>query len=357
MCSIVCVQCGFTLSEPKQNHQHPLYQLNNYLKKLYPTSLTNLIAKKKPTAEIQITDESTPQKTKDHINNNIGKKRENQKEIGTIEEQEYNHLGKHVANEVHQSQKLSLTAKNQFPEKPNMSDSLFKKDNHAFNYNPVGILEAKSFKETNTGLVHAHLEKQFTNSVAVSRSNLMREKHKKAILMRKKQLPHLNEEKQFSPVLRTSIKAGRRRSVARPSMVMPLFQKKYCTFNLNIISMFDTKSAVEANIGFGYRHLLKHFIFGVYGFYDFRRTPNKNLIPQLNIGAEVFSKNFEMRFNIYLPKDKKFILSKTDTFIRKTYSSYYTYSEATRVKYETALKGLDFEIGGHYRNIQSYLHI
>ena len=110
-----------------------------------------------------------------------------------------------------------------------------------------------------------------------------------------------SDTNKYSTSFEFSIKGGNQRFISRPGLVIPIYQSADSILNLNLINLFDSKGAIEGNIGIGFRKMLLDKIYGFYGFYDIRRTQNQNIFHQLTIGAEYFTQNTEFRANIYLP--------------------------------------------------------
>ncbi|NQY43833.1 MAG: inverse autotransporter beta domain-containing protein, partial [Legionellales bacterium] len=155
-----------------------------------------------------------------------------------------------------------------------------------------------------------------------------------------------SENRKYSPRIQTEGKIGNRRSIVRPAALIPLYQQSNSLIHLSLIGMSDTKSALEGNIGLGARHIVKDNIFGVYGFYDIRRSSQSNMIHQLTLGGEWFKKYFEFRFNIYLPQKKTFQISevKNQSYYRKSGSTI-DIELRSSTKVEQALPGFDIDIG------------
>ncbi|NQY42336.1 MAG: inverse autotransporter beta domain-containing protein [Legionellales bacterium] len=148
-----------------------------------------------------------------------------------------------------------------------------------------------------------------------------------------------------------SSKKSSKRNIARLGFVVPIFQEmdSYVSY-LTLIGMKDSAKHVEGNIGAGYRSFLNPaWIFGEYVFYDLRSTENNNLLGQITIGLEAFSKDIEIRLNGYLPTKKKYELKKYNSF-RANYNSHQNNTQLT-IKHnellEQGVPGFDIEFGGN----------
>ncbi len=156
-----------------------------------------------------------------------------------------------------------------------------------------------------------------------------------------------SDNNKYSPRVQIEGKVGNRRSIVRPSTLIPIYQRRDSMIHLSLIGMSDTRSALEANMGIGVRHLIHNNIFGLYGFYDIRRSSRNNTIHQATIGAEWFKKFFEFRFNLYLPQKRTFSVSEVKNVLSKYIKSGSTVDIElkTSKKVEQALPGFDIDIG------------
>ncbi len=155
-----------------------------------------------------------------------------------------------------------------------------------------------------------------------------------------------SEEYKYSPRIQTEGKIGNRRSIVRPAALIPLYQRADSIIHLSLIGMSDTRNALEGNIGIGVRHLIKNNIFGLYGFYDIRRSAKNNIIHQATIGAEWFKKFFEFRFNVYLPKKREFQTSQvTNVSNYRKSGSTIDIQLLSSNEVEQALPGFDIDVG------------
>ena len=150
----------------------------------------------------------------------------------------------------------------------------------------------------------------------------------------------------YSSKVQIESKVGNKRSIIRPSILVPVFQRSESLIHVTVIGMSDTMKALEGNFGLGARHILKDNIIGVYGFYDVRNSSHNNIIHQLTIGGEWFKEFFEFRFNVYLPKKQSFKISEA-----RTLPHYYKSGSKVDIKLlsstkvEQALSGFDIDFG------------
>ena len=151
----------------------------------------------------------------------------------------------------------------------------------------------------------------------------------------------------YSPKVQIEGKVGNRRGIVRPASLIPIYQQSDSLIHLSLIGMSDTKSAFEANFGLGARHLIDKNIFGLYGFYDIRRSTRDNIIHQATLGIEWFRKFFEFRFNLYIPKKRNFAISEFRNVLSYSKKSGSTVDIELKSfkKVEQALPGFDIDIG------------
>ncbi len=152
-----------------------------------------------------------------------------------------------------------------------------------------------------------------------------------------------------------SSKKSSKRNIARLGFVLPVFQvvDSYITY-LTLIGMKDSAKHVEGNLGIGYRSFISpEWILGEYVFYDLRSTENSNLLSQITIGLEAFSKNLEIRVNGYIPTKRQYELNNYNSY-RARYNSHLNNTQLT-IKHnkllEQGVPGFDIELGGSPRSL------
>ena len=122
------------------------------------------------------------------------------------------------------------------------------------------------------------------------------------------------------PRLNLDQKTSDDRSFGRVGLMYPLWQNTDEMIFSDIRTVFDDNGSFETNFGVGYRRIIrdlsddsKSWIWGIYGFFDRRKTPYDNYFNQGTFGAEILSNNFEIRGNYYLPS-RDFMLWHVATF-------------------------------------------
>ena len=153
-----------------------------------------------------------------------------------------------------------------------------------------------------------------------------------------------NAHANYAPQLTLDYKGGHRH-IGRISGLIPVWQQGYRLAFVNAIAALGTKSVGEGNLGFGYRQQMKIMvpsIVGVYGYYDIRRTQNKNTLHQLTIGAELLNTLGEARINGYMPIAKNtFFVSATNGVSHDAKNIFFG---KTKLQ-EKSLGGFDAEVG------------
>lgn len=103
---------------------------------------------------------------------------------------------------------------------------------------------------------------------------------------------------------------GNERNLARPGFLVPLYQNEKGMAFFTATGMFDSQEAREYNAGLGYRQKFSaDKAYGVYGYYDNRKTINKNTMHQATFGAELLTNSMEARVNAYIPGSEKFVIA------------------------------------------------
>jgi cell pole-organizing protein PopZ len=150
----------------------------------------------------------------------------------------------------------------------------------------------------------------------------------------------------YHPQVELTVKGSTKRIIGRPGMLFPLLQKANSLVHVSIFGMGDSQKAFEANIGFGYRHIVNETLYGAYAFYDFRVTPHRNIMQQINIGAEIFKEHFDFRANIYLPFSKTYNIGNQHVVTAQNKGTLVEVLSSKNIFYEKALSGVDVELGG-----------
>jgi len=125
-------------------------------------------------------------------------------------------------------------------------------------------------------------------------------------------------------------------------VMFPVFQPS-CGDRLlaiDIRGMRDVNRNTEGNGGLVYRHIVNNsFVLGGYGYFDYRRTRNKNNFTQVTLGVDVLSNMFDARFNGYIAQNKKKAISGGAT------TQFITNNIARFNQFEIAQSGFDGEVG------------
>lgn len=153
-------------------------------------------------------------------------------------------------------------------------------------------------------------------------------------------------ENKYSANLEVEFKGGKNRSLVRPAVLLPLYQKDNLVTHFTGIALADTNNALEGNFGIGVRKMYKDNIIGAFGFYDIRKSKRGNVIHQATFGGEWFREYFEFRANLYLPQQKQFSLGSETASNVDQRGSTVEITNSSSEKFEKALRGFDLEIGG-----------
>lgn len=150
----------------------------------------------------------------------------------------------------------------------------------------------------------------------------------------------------YSSILGLSTTHNQDRNLAEFNLMLPAYQKQEDLFLFDIKLKQDNQKSFESNLGLVYRHnFLDKVVFGLYGYFDRRKTQRNLVANQLTIGLELLSPYLDGRFNIYIPENKKKVLAlENKKFVRvKNHTSVYVTQEGAIL--ERPLKGYDVEIG------------
>lgn len=159
----------------------------------------------------------------------------------------------------------------------------------------------------------------------------------------------------YNPQVELNLKPGLRRSLSSIDFMVPLYsqpQKESLFLDMRFVR--DNKSSQEYNLGIGYRHLMPNtylvkepLILGVYGFYDYRLSPKRNVFRQATFGIEALNTWFEGRINGYYPTRRQYSIGSVATgnasgaFV----GHFYFLSRNTQLQTEAAMPGFDAEAG------------
>lgn len=159
----------------------------------------------------------------------------------------------------------------------------------------------------------------------------------------------------YNPQVELNLKPGLRRSLSSIDFMVPLYsqpQKESLFLDMRFVR--DNKSSREYNLGLGYRHLMPNtylakepLILGVYGFYDYRLSPKRNVFRQATFGIEALNTWFEGRINGYYPTRRQYNIGSVATgntsgaFV----GHFYFLSRNAQLQTEAAMPGFDAEVG------------
>lgn len=147
----------------------------------------------------------------------------------------------------------------------------------------------------------------------------------------------------YKSVLEISATNYRKRPISEVDLMIPMWQ------NHNNLIIFDIKlkkdrKSFEYNLGLVYRYNFDdRWIFGLYSYFDRRRTEHKLEANQWTFGTEALSLFFDARFNFYLPKNKKRTIYTKPRELRRDHTAIYAVSEGKFL--EHTLPGYDMEVG------------
>ncbi len=166
------------------------------------------------------------------------------------------------------------------------------------------------------------------------------------------------QQKKYATNIELAIRGGNKRNIGRLGMVIPVLQNDNSLFHITLIGMVDSKTAREGNFGLGYRHRHDNTIYGVYGFYDIRRSARRNNLRQWTFGAEILREHVEFRINTYLAMNKKYETSGKNRF-KADFDGHRTRLTSEHMAtYEKSLSGFDIEVGSTipgYEQFQAHL--
>ncbi len=146
-----------------------------------------------------------------------------------------------------------------------------------------------------------------------------------------------NANDSYGPSFEISSRNSKKRNLVELDYMQPVVGDD---LNLTIVDLklkADNKKSKEVNLGGIYRHNFDdNFIFGVYGYYDYRKTSFGLSVSGFTPGVKVLSKYIDLRANYYLPQARKKKIKIQGISI---------YAVSGGHTYEYALRGYDFEIG------------
>lgn len=168
-----------------------------------------------------------------------------------------------------------------------------------------------------------------------------------------------NSNYKYLPRLDINYKHGNKRRMGRTEGLIPVWQSDDKLLFTDVRGWIDDNNSKEGNIGIGYRQIVNdNFILGTYGFFDHKITDSGNGFSQNTFGAELLTEDFDLRGNIYLPKDKK----KETASSKQNHLLQGSNIIVGNKSYEVTHKGFDVEVGAKIPQIDdlklfySYYH-
>ena len=165
----------------------------------------------------------------------------------------------------------------------------------------------------------------------------------------------------YSSTLEFSFRKGVKRNLGEIDYMLPFYEKKDNLLILDLKTKIDNSKSKELNLGLVYRYIYNDkAIFGIYNYFDYRKTGNNFNVKGWTGGVEVLSEYLDGRVNFYLPQNKtkkvlQFLAFQKEIHMKELYeqgtkktvriqgTSIFGISEGNT--YERALRGYDVEIG------------
>lgn len=111
------------------------------------------------------------------------------------------------------------------------------------------------------------------------------------------------EPGEFVPLLSIGLTGGNDRSITEVQAIFPLLQSETDLLFADLGGRFSDDEDSEGQFGLVYRELISpEWIFGMYGYFDHRRTVSRNQFNQFTGGFELISVDWDIRLNGYFPE-------------------------------------------------------
>ncbi len=155
---------------------------------------------------------------------------------------------------------------------------------------------------------------------------------------------HYQSLAEFNSRLMLGVQSGNYTTGALDFMY-PILNSSNSLFYVNALGNYNSLNPYQASLGFGYRSIAgyDHFIWGLYGFYDFLQSKNKHNYNQATGGVEFMSENIDFHMNAYFP------FGPTEHFVRDISEPALPIGHSLEGLdtdlFEDAEKGMDTEIG------------
>ncbi|PCI36330.1 MAG: hypothetical protein COB50_04880 [Thiotrichales bacterium] len=147
-------------------------------------------------------------------------------------------------------------------------------------------------------------------------------------------------------------------SFGSANLFIPLAQTTNSLWFANVRGLDRSGPSAEGNFGLGYRSINhdNSYLWGMYGFFDVRRSVNRNYFRQITLGGELRTDHWSYRINGYLPVGKT---TKNASGLNYAELNPISGNQSNILFHkgkETALKGFDIEIGRDiYKGLTAYV--
>ena len=147
----------------------------------------------------------------------------------------------------------------------------------------------------------------------------------------------------YTPILDFSATRYKARSIVEADLMLPVWQQHNALTVVDLKYKNDRKS-YEYNLGLVYRYNNNdQYIFGIYNYFDHRKTENNLYVNQWTVGSEILSRYFDARLNFYIPQNKKKIVSTQPKELKRSGTAIYAIDGGKFQ--EHTLLGYDIELG------------
>lgn len=147
-----------------------------------------------------------------------------------------------------------------------------------------------------------------------------------------------------SPILDISATSNKYRNIGEIGFMFPVLQGDKNLFLVDTKLKNDNRKSREYNVGLVYRHnVYDKWIFGFYNYFDRRKTQHNLYVNQWTVGVEALSDYIDARLNLYIPENKKKLISTSSVEFTRNHTQ--VYGIKNNSIYEHPLPGYDIEIG------------
>ncbi|MBU0680968.1 MAG: inverse autotransporter beta domain-containing protein [Proteobacteria bacterium] len=160
----------------------------------------------------------------------------------------------------------------------------------------------------------------------------------------------------WQPHVEITAKPGTDRTLGKLDLFVPLAQSDDTLLFADLRGVLADDPSHEGNFGLGLRRiqrdgdsLIGDWLWGAYGFYDYRHSENNFSYGQATFGAEAMTENFSLRGNYYLPENQDNIVAREQSLRDETELSgtqlMVSQENIDLLARERALPGFDLEAG------------